>query len=428
MGVGGGAALLGADRLLGGLGTRFMSAGSGSSGTIVIGFVSPQTGDLADFATSNTFAVKRIRQTAPYSKGLQGRGQDLRRPDHRQRQPVGPQPRFRGGPRPDPEQQCRPDHHQLDARNRQPRRSRVRDRRASRASPRWSHGRPGMPAWGATRCKPTQKFEYNVMFFFGLEGFGKCFVPMWNRISTNKVVAEMFPNDSDGNAFRAAWPWMHESGRLYRRRRGRLPRLARPISPSMISDFKSHDCEIYVNVPLPPDFNTFWKQAAEQEFKPKLATVAKVLLFPADVTALGPLVNNIATDSWWSPFAPYKSALTGETAADLAVGLPAKHRAAVDAGHRVHVCRFRGGLATPLTAASDPHDHKDVADKLHSMKYEGMNGEVDFTKRPGPRRRHHPGGRGAVEAGHQGQVHRFPLRDVRRRQFRCSQLAHQRHT
>ena len=50
----------------------------------------------------------------------------------------------------------------------------------------------------------------------------------------------------------------------------------------MISKFKAHNCEVFSNAPLPPDFNVFWKQAAQQGFKPKIATVAKVLLFPAD--------------------------------------------------------------------------------------------------------------------------------------------------
>lgn len=83
----------------------------------------------------------------------------------------------------------------------------------------------------------------------------------------------------------------------------------------MISTSMSHNSEIHLNVSLPPDFNTVWKQAAQQGFKPKLATVTKVLLFPADVTTLGSLANNIPTNSWWSFFAPYRSALDGETAA-----------------------------------------------------------------------------------------------------------------
>src|SRR5260370_16996578 len=85
----------------------------------------------------------------------------------------------------------------------------------------------------------------------------------------------------------------------------------------MISLFKRKHAEVFSNCPLPPDFNTFWKQAAQQGFKPKIATVAKVLLFPADTAALGPLVNNIATDSWWGPYMPTASSLTPQPATPL---------------------------------------------------------------------------------------------------------------
>jgi branched-chain amino acid transport system substrate-binding protein len=381
MGVGGGATLLSANRVLGGFGTRFMSAGSSSSGTIVIGFVSPQTGDLADFATSNTFAVNKIRQTSAYSKGLKigGKTYDV----------------------------------QIIVKDSQSDPSRASevardlilnnnvDLIVTSSTPETDNPvavlceTEGVPcvstvvpwqAWyaglGGDPLKPTQKFEYNVMFFFGLEGFGKCFIPMWNRISSNKVVAEMFPNDSDGNAFRDAWPSMLKAAGYTGVDGGAYPDLTANFT-SMISDFKSHDCEIYVNVPLPPDFNTFWKEAAEQDFKPKLATVAKVLLFPADVTALGPLVNNVATDSWWSPFAPYKSALTGETAADLALDYQKTTGQQWTQAIGSTYAAFEVA-SNAFAAASDPHDHKDVADKLHSMKYEGMNGEVDFASGPAP--------------------------------------------
>ena len=55
----------------------------------------------------------------------------------------------------------------------------------------------------------------------------------------------------------------------------------------MISQFKSHGDDFFTNVPLPPDFATMWTQALQQGFKPKLATVAKVLLFPQDAYAHG---------------------------------------------------------------------------------------------------------------------------------------------
>ena len=56
----------------------------------------------------------------------------------------------------------------------------------------------------------TEKAKYVVMYFLGAEHLVKCFIPMWDRIHaqlhTNKVVAAAFPNDSDGNAFRAVFP------------------------------------------------------------------------------------------------------------------------------------------------------------------------------------------------------------------------------
>lgn len=151
----------------------------------------------------------------------------------------------------------------------------------------------------------------------------------------------------------------------------------------MIDKFKSDQCEVYVNCPLPPDFNTFWKQAAQQGFKPKIATVAKVLLFPADVKALGPLVKNVATDAWWSPFAPYKSALTGQSAASLAMQY--QHTTGQQWTQAIGSTYAAFEVAyNAFKMASDPHDHKDVADKLHGLKYSGMNGAIDFTSGPAP--------------------------------------------
>ena len=47
--------------------------------------------------------------------------------------------------------------------------------------------------------------KYCSMFFFGIPQFVLCFLPMWNRVkastNANSVYAAMFPNDADGNAF-----------------------------------------------------------------------------------------------------------------------------------------------------------------------------------------------------------------------------------
>ncbi len=235
---------------------------------------------------------------------------------------------------------------------------------------------------GGNPLAPTKNFNYNAMFFFGVPEFAKCFIPMWQRVSTDKVIAEMFPNDADGNAFRAAWPGIIR-GIGYTPVDGGAYADLTVNYTSMISDFKSHNCEIYMNCPLPPDFNTFWKQANQQGYKPKLATVAKVLLFPADVSALGSLVNNIATDSWWSPFAPFKSSLTGISAADLAASYQSATGQQWTQSIGSTYSLFEVAREAFL-ASSDPHDPHDVADKLQKVNYTGMCGPINFGKGPAP--------------------------------------------
>ena len=42
---------------------------------------------------------------------------------------------------------------------------------------------------------------------------------------------------------------------------------------AQIAAFKAAGCEIVTGVMIPPDFATFWAQAAQQGFKPKVATI-----------------------------------------------------------------------------------------------------------------------------------------------------------
>jgi branched-chain amino acid transport system substrate-binding protein len=137
-------------------------------------------------------------------------------------------------------------------------------------------------------------------------------------------------------------------------------------------------------VPLPPDFNVMWKQAAQLDFKPKLATVAKVLLFPSDVQALGSLVNNVATDAWWAPGMPWKSSLTGETCAQIASEFTAA-TGSQWVQSLSNYSLFETAYAA-LTSISDPHDKAELADALFKVNIQALAGPLDWTssKNPAP--------------------------------------------
>jgi len=179
-------------------------------------------------------------------------------------------------------------------------------------------GNPGDPAsW--------QPFNFAYHYFWGLEDVIAVFTNMWNQLDTNKQVGGLFPNDADGNAWGdpnvGVAPGFSAAG-YTTVDPGRYQNLTDDFS-AQINAFKAANAEIVSGVVIPPDFTTFWNQARQQGFVPKAATVAKAILFPQSVEALGENGHNLSSEVWWSANHPYTSSLTGESAADLAAGFTA---------------------------------------------------------------------------------------------------------
>ncbi len=175
----------------------------------------------------------------------------------------------------------------------------------------WFFGRNGDPAQG---------FQWTYHFFWGLEDIIAVFTDMWGQVPTNKTVGAMWPNDGDGNAWGDAElgfpPVLTEKGYTIVDP-GRYQNLTEDFS-AQITQFKNGGVEIVTGVPIPPDFTTFWKQASQQGFKPRIASIGKALLFPSAVEALGDLGDGMSTEVWWSPSHPFSSSLTGESSQQFA--------------------------------------------------------------------------------------------------------------
>jgi branched-chain amino acid transport system substrate-binding protein len=128
-----------------------------------------------------------------------------------------------------------------------------------------------------------------------------------------------------------------------------------------------------------------WKQAVQQGFKPKLATVAKVLLFPKDAYAMGDLVQNVATDAWWVPSLPWHSSLTGQSCQELANA----YTSAGQGQPNQNISNFTlfEIAYKALTSVNNPHDHQEVAAALYNVQLpDAVAGPIDFTspKNPAP--------------------------------------------
>jgi branched-chain amino acid transport system substrate-binding protein len=178
---------------------------------------------------------------------------------------------------------------------------------------------PWQPWFFARGGKPDAGFKYTYHFFWGLEDVIAVYTNMWGQLATDKVVGGLFPNDGDGNAWgdkeRGFPPVLDKLGyKLIDP--GRFQNLTDNFS-AQIGAFKQAKVEVITGVVIPPDWTTFWTQASQQGFKPKIASVGKALLFPAVIESLGDKGHNLSTEVWWTPSHPYTSSLTGQSAKQL---------------------------------------------------------------------------------------------------------------
>jgi branched-chain amino acid transport system substrate-binding protein len=364
------------------------ASASGAAGTITIGWIHPLTGALAGFGAADNFVLSKIRQTTPYSKGFKVGGKTYNVVVKSYDTESSPTKAGQLA-----QQAINADHVDMLLASSTPETVNAVSSTAETlgtplvcANIPWEswylnlfpHGNPQ---------HATEKAKYVVMYFLGAEHLVQCFIPMWNKIhgqlNTGKVVAAAFPNDSDGNAFRAVFPPIAKAA-------GYAFNLSSPYTDgttnysSMISQFKGAKADFFTNVPLPPDFATMWKQSVQQGFKPRLATVAKVLLFPTDAYALGSLVENVATDTWWVPSMPWTSTFTGETCQQMANAYESSGGGQWNA-NLSNYSLFEVAYAA-FTAVNNPHDKTEVADAIHNVNINALAGPLNFAspKAPAP--------------------------------------------
>jgi len=174
-------------------------------------------------------------------------------------------------------------------------------------------GRGGDPAVG---------FNWTYHFFWGAKQIIDAYTSLWDQLDTNKKVGILWSNDSDGVAMsneKTGMPPLIRANGYELVDAGFHEPLSDDFS-AQIAKLKDAGVDIVSGIFLPPDFTTFWVQAAQQGFRPKAATVAKALLFPTSVEALGEIGQGVSTEIWWSPGHPFKSGLTGETSQQFADG------------------------------------------------------------------------------------------------------------
>jgi branched-chain amino acid transport system substrate-binding protein len=351
------------------------STGSGSGGTIKIGFISPETGALSVFTQSNGYVLSQLR--AALAKGLTIGGRKY-------------SVEIISG----------------DSQSSSARAAAVASQMVQQdsvdfllatATPETvipvsaeaeSSGVPCVlticpwEQWYYKSDGTASTFKYSYLYFLGTQEEASLLASAWQTVSTDHVVGGLWPNDVDGAGFQK-YVSQKADGLGWKV----VPSTAYTDGLSdftpIIAKFKSADVQIVHAVPIPPDFITFWRQAHQNGFKPKVASISKALLFPSAAAALGPLVTNVMSPLWWSPQFPYSSSLDGTTSSEFA----ASYKTATGKGWTqpmgFNYAIFEIAVAA-LKASGDPKNPGAVASALSTLKGQAITGAYDFASGPVP--------------------------------------------
>jgi branched-chain amino acid transport system substrate-binding protein len=238
----------------------------------------------------------------------------------------------------------------------------------------WFYGRGG---------RPEAAFDWTYLFSWGLEDTQAVYADMWEQVATNRVAGTLWSNDTDG----LAWGNPDTGFPATAAQRGYT--IVDPGNyvggtqdfSAQINAFRAASAEVLLGVATPPDFATFWRQAAQQGYHPRIAAIGKGIQFPATVEELGPQAVNLATEVAWSPSHPFTSSLTGQSAADLAAEYTAttwrQWSQPVGFAHAL----FEVATAA-LNAVGSVEDRRGIADAIAAMRLDTVVGPLDFTAGP----------------------------------------------
>src|SRR3979411_427215 len=238
------------------------------------------------------------------------------------------------------------------------------------------------PYFSGRRGDPKKGFTWTYHFFWGLEDVIAAFLALWDGAPTNKVVGGLFPNDADGNAWgdpqRGLPPALAQAG--YKLHDPGRYQVMNNDFTAQISAFKSAGADIVTGNMIPPDFATFWSQAAQQGFRPKIVTIGKALLFPSVIDSLGARGTGLTREVWWTPHHPFKSSLTGQNAAQLTEAYTAATKRPWTQPIGFQHALFE--VAIDVLKRAKNLESKSILDAIVATDYRSIVGQVKWTGQP----------------------------------------------
>ena len=165
----------------------------------------------------------------------------------------------------------------------------------------WWAGGPYKYAWSILFRITTEPSSYPTGYTITDNYIG-----LTNQVKsqTNGNVAVLATNDADGAGWYDVFPGILKSAG-YNVVDPQEVTVGTTDYSDIINSWKSAPCDVlWGNLPS-PDFGTFWSQAADLGFRPKMALIGRAPLFYQDVTtwrgSVSDLPLGVCSEVWWDP-------------------------------------------------------------------------------------------------------------------------------
>jgi branched-chain amino acid transport system substrate-binding protein len=227
---------------------------------------------------------------------------------------------------------------------------------------------------GAT-LDTVYKWTYGV--FFGADQEVGCQDSVFKKVQTNKKLALLLNNTTDGNTFAQLWkPAFEKLGYQVT-----FPSQYQPGSEdftAQIAEFKKAGCELMTGQQLASDFTNFWKQSLQQGFKPKLVNAGGMAFANFKFAeALGSISVGLTGGFHFHRAFPYTDSLTGMTCEQLAADYEKSTGQEWAATISVHG-RITWAVDV-LKRATNPEDKQSIVDAIKTTNSTFIWGKTDFT-------------------------------------------------
>jgi branched-chain amino acid transport system substrate-binding protein len=235
-------------------------------------------------------------------------------------------------------------------------------------------------------AKPGQPspFKWTYHFSFGASDFAQLYTDQWSKLSTNKKVGVLLPNDADGNAIRGVMIPALEKAGFAIVDAGPYQNGAADFS-AQIAKFRDAGVDIFNTFPFPPDLPVFWRQAAQKGLarQIKIVQLAKAGLFAQEMEVLGALGHGMASGAYWHRAFPFVSPVAGIGCDALADGFEKASSKPWSQQVGAQMALIDVAIEA-LKKSANPVDKAAIAKAISTLSVTTATGVVDFTRGPVP--------------------------------------------